>query len=382
MDEPSAISGIIHPLVRQPESRLSVSEMCRTAGVSRNGYYAWVRAAPIRGAQGEQDRKDLDIILEAYQWRGYPKGAKGIYMRLLHMDPPVVMNVKKIRRLMDKYDLSCPIREADPYRRITRALKTSSVADNPIQRGSECYGPRTVLLTDITHIPYDGTYAYLSTILDAYTKQILSYVLSGSLEVDSVLETVEELIRDHGIPLTQWTVIHSDQGVHYTSHRFIEITKNKDLRQSMSRKGNCWDNAPQESFFGHMKDHVRDKLKECTGSSQVSSIVDNYMEYYNKEKYQWGLAELSPDESYGSYITGGYPLKIENLPPVPIPERPAGELGRAKALKERGMGTERPRNRLRHSCSYAAAFKKLYKNHGRLNLYVSTILGLQSLCVQ
>ena len=259
-------------------------------------------------------------------------------MRLLHMDPPVVMNVKKIRRLMDKYNLSCPIRKADPYRRIAGALKTSNAADNLIQREFECYGPRAVLLTDITYIPYNGTFAYLSTILDAYTKQILSYVLSGSLEVDFVLETVEKLIRDHGISLTQWTVIHSDQGVHYTSRRFIEITKSKNLRQSMSRKGNCWDNAPQESFFGRMKDHVRNKLKECTEFSQVSSIVDNYMEYYNKEKYQWGLAKLSPDEFYEFYITGEYPLKIENPPPVPIPEKPAGELGRTKALKERENG--------------------------------------------
>ena len=338
MNDPSAIFGIIHSLVSQPESRLSVSEMCRTAGVSRSGYYAWVKAAPMREAQEEQDRKDFDIILEAYQWRGYSKGAKGIYMRLLHMDPPVVMNVKNIRRLMDKYNLSCPIRKANPYRRIARALKTSNAADNLIQREFECYGPRAVLLTDITYIPYNGTFAYLSTILDAYTKQILSYVLSGSLEVDFVLETVEKLIRDHGISLTQWTVIHSDQGVHYTSRRFIEITKSKNLRQSMSRKGNCWDNAPQESFFGRMKDHVRNKLKECTEFSQVSSIVDNYMEYYNKEKYQWGLAKLSPDEFYEFYITGEYPLKIENPPPVPIPEKPAGELGRTKALKERENG--------------------------------------------
>ncbi len=338
MDEPSAIFEIIHSRVGQPGGLLSVSEMCRTAGVSRSGYYAWVKAAPMREAHEEQDRKDFDVILEAYQWRGYSKGAKGIYMRLLHMDPPVVMNVKKIRRLMDKYNLSCPVRKANPYRRIAKALKTSNVADNLLQREFECYGPRTVLLTDITYIPYNGTFAYLSTILDAYTKQILSYVLSGSLEVDFVLGTVEKLIRDHGISLTQWTVIHSDQGVHYTGHRFIEITKDKNLRQSMSRKGNCWDNAPQESFFGRMKDHVKDKLKECVEFSRVSSIIDDYMEYYNKEKYQWGLAKLSPDEFYEFYITGEYPLKIKNPPPVPVPEKSASELGKTKPLKEDGNG--------------------------------------------
>ena len=154
-------------------------------------------------------------------------------MCMLHWNPPIVMNVKKIRRLMDKYGLMCPIRKANPYRRMAKALRTSNVADNLLKREFTEHGPRRVLLTDITYIPYNGTFAYLSTILDAYTKQILSYVLSDSLEVDFVLETVEKLIREHGVELTS----------------FIRLVNDKELRQSMSRKGNCWDNAPQESFL-------------------------------------------------------------------------------------------------------------------------------------
>lgn len=114
------------------------------------------------------------------------------------------MNLKKIRRLMDKYSLSCPVRKANPYRRMARALKTSSVADNLLRREFECCGPRMVLLTDITYLPYNGTFACLSTIPDAFTKQILSYVLSPSLEVDFVLETVEQLIERHGISPIAW----------------------------------------------------------------------------------------------------------------------------------------------------------------------------------
>ena len=160
-------------------------------------------------------------------------------MGLLHMNPPVVMNIKKIRRLMKKYNLFCPIRKANPYRRMAKAIKTSNYADNLLQREFECYGPRYVLLTDITYIPYNGKFAYLSTILDAYTKQILAYVLSGSLEIDFVKEIVENLIRDHGISLHKETLIHSDQGSHYTSTTFIQIIEDYDLRRSMSRRGNC-----------------------------------------------------------------------------------------------------------------------------------------------
>lgn len=142
-----------------------------------------------------------------------------------------------------------------------------------------------VLLTDITYIPYNGVFAYLSMILDAFTKQILSYVLSESLEVDSVKETVENLVRDHGVDLHKETIINSDQGSHYTSNTFIKILKDNGIRQSMSRRGNCWDNAPQESFFGHMKDHLMEQIADAKKFDQVKFSVDDYMDYYNNERY-------------------------------------------------------------------------------------------------
>lgn len=297
------------------------------AGVSRSGYYAWIKAAPVRELQELQDQADFDLILTAYKMHGYSKGARGIYMALLHMDPPVIMNLKKIRRLMEKYHLVCPLRGPNPYRRMAKALKTSNVADNILQREFEAYGPRMVLLTDITYLPYNGIFAYLSTILDAFTKQILAYVLSPSLEVDFVLETVNRLITNHGISLHAETIIHSDQGCHYTSHKFINILYDKKLRQSMSRRGNCWDNAPQESFFGHMKDYIKSKLAGCTEFSQVKLIVDDYMDYYNNRRYQWKLAKLSPNEYYNFVITGEYPLDIPNVPVVPSIEKNPSQLG-------------------------------------------------------
>ena len=333
MNDSSCVFEIIHSTIQLIGNELSVRELCATAGVSRSGYYAWVKATPVREAQEHQDRKDFDLILKAYKMRGYSKGAKGIYMALIHMDPPVIMNLKKIRRLMDKYNLSCPIRKANPYRRMAKALKTSNVADNLLQREFESYGPRMVLLTDISYLPYNGTFAYLSTILDAFTKQILSYVLSPSLEIDFVLETVNLLIKNHGISLHAETIIHSDQGCHYTSHKFIDILYDKKLRQSMSRRGNCWDNAPQESFFGHMKDHIKDKLAAAAEYSEVKAIVDDYMDYYNNERYQWHLAKLSPNEYYKFVTTGEYPLDIPNVPAPPVIEKDPSELGTGNATK-------------------------------------------------
>ena len=298
---------IIHDVVSKESNMLNISMLCDIAGVSRSGYYRWVNATEHREKQELKDRADFEIILKAYNHRGYSKGAKGIYMNLIHQEEPIVMNLKKIRRLMKKYNLICPIRKANPYRRMAKALKTSNVAENIVNREFTTHGPRKILLTDITYIPYNGKFCYLSTILDAFTKQILSYVLSESLEVDFVLETVNILIKKHGIDITTGTIIHSDQGCHYTSCSFIQLLKDKKLRQSMSRKGNCWDNAPQESFFGHMKDEI--DISKCKEFTEVKEIIDDWMDYYNNERYQWNLAKLSPNEYYQYITTGIYPLK-------------------------------------------------------------------------
>lgn len=308
MEKPSAVYEIIYSIVSAEDNVQNVKELCQIAGVSRSGYYNWLSSAEKRVEREAHDRADFELILKAYNFRGYAKGIRGIHMRLLHMDPPVLMNLKKISRLMHKYGLVCPIRKANPYRRLARALKTDAVADNLLNREFREHGPRKVLLTDITYIPCCGTFFYLSVIKDAYTLQILSYVLSESLEVDFVLETVKLLVVEHGTSLDDKTLIHSDQGCHYTSKKFREIISDYHLRQSMSRRGNCWDNAPQESFFGHMKDNIMDKISAATSFDEAKTIIDDYMDYYNNDCGIWELAKLTPNEYYQYCITGIYPL--------------------------------------------------------------------------
>ena len=287
---------------------LTVKELCEIACVSRSGYYNWLRSEQTRQRRNLKDEADFALILEAYKYRGYAKGARGIYMRLLHQG--IRMNLKKIRRLMKKYGLFCPIRKANPYRRMAKALRTNTVADNHLKREFRQHGPRRVLLTDITYIPYDGKFCYLSVIKDAFTEQVLSYVLSESLEVDFVLQTVNQLMQNHGTTLDTQTMIHSDQGCHYTSVKFRELIRNYSLRQSMSRRGNCWDNAPQESFFGHMKDELSDKKLNWNSFADVCTDIDDWMDYYNNDRGQWNLEKLSPNEYYNYIITGKNPLSI------------------------------------------------------------------------
>lgn len=306
---PSAKYEIIQEMILKDDNKLTVVEMCKIAQVSRSGYYNYIASADIRKEREEQDRRDFELILTAYNHRGYDKGARGIYMRLLHLDPPINMNLKKIRRLMKKYGLVCPIRKANPYRRIAKALKTSNTAENLLNREFEEHGARKVLLTDITYIINGkAPRCYMSTIIDGRTKELLSWALSESLEIDFVLETVNNLIKVHGISLSAETLIHSDQGAHYTSVKFIELVKDTNLRQSMSRRANCWDNAPQESFYGHMKDEI--DISWCETFGEILAAITDWTDYYNNERYQWDLAKLSPVEYYEYLNTGKYPLTI------------------------------------------------------------------------
>ena len=299
---------LIQETLQRPKNTLNVKELCSFAHVQRSGYYRYLSEGDTSTKKEANDWADFQNILTAYQFRGYDKGVWGIHMRLLRMG--ICMNHKKIRRLMRKYGLFCPIRKANPYRRMAKAIRTNAVADNLVKREFKEHGARAVLLTDITYIPIKNGFCYLSVIIDAFTMQVLSYQLSPSLEVDFVLETVTQLIQNHGDSLRENAMIHSDQGCHYTSIRFRELLENTELRQSMSRKGNCWDNAPQESFFGHMKEELNIKAQKWEVYEDVLPTIDDWMDYYNNDRYQRRLKKMSPNEYYIYITTGKYPVSM------------------------------------------------------------------------
>lgn len=196
---------------------------------------------------------------------------------------------------------------------MAKAMQTNQIAPNLLSHEFRTHGARTVLLTDIIYIPRgENKYTYLSVIMDAYTKQVLAYVISYSFEFDFVLETIQQLIAYHCDELKTNVLIHSDQGCHYTSNKFISIVNDSGLRQFMSRRGYCWDNAPQESLFVHMKDEICLNPSDTHGI--IAQIVSDWINYYNNERYQWILAKLSPNEFYDYVQTGEYPLTI------PVPE--------------------------------------------------------------
>ena len=276
-----------------------VTYLCDLAGVSRNGYYEWLKASKTREDRYKQDEEDIALIKEIFYKKGEKVGALQIKM-ILENDKQIIMNHKKIRRLMRKYKLVTKVRRSNPYKKMMKATQEHRTCPNLLKREFNQGEPRKVLLTDITYLYYgNGQKAYLSCVKDGCTKEILAHYISTSLEMDIVYKTLENLKKSVLEQFHPEAILHSDQGFHYTSPLFQKKVKKLGITQSMSRKGNCWDNAPMESFFGHFKDEVC--YTECDSLKELRRVVNTYMKEYNHQRYQWGLNKMTPVQ-YRSHL--------------------------------------------------------------------------------
>ena len=271
-----------------------VSYLCEIAGVSRSGYYNYfsLRSKEQREKRDAKDEIVMEIILKAFNFKGRKKGARQIKMTL-EGQYNITYNLKRIRRIMKKYDIVCPIRRANPYKKMIKATQEHRVLPNLLNREFKQEVPGKVLLTDITYLYFGkGQKAYLSTIKDGSTNEILAYHVLDRITLDLATDTLVKLKKNKKVKLAKDAFIHSDQGGHYTSPTFQNHVKKLGLGQSMSRRGNCWDNAPQESFFGHFKDEAY--IKPCATLEELKKEIKSYMTYYNNYRYQWDLKKMTP----------------------------------------------------------------------------------------
>ena len=208
----------------------------------------------------------------------------------LFSEKTVIMNHKKIIRIMKKYHLFVKIRTSNPYKTIMKKSLEHRTCKNILNRDFKQITPYKVLSTDITYLAFNHRFAYLSVVKDIASREIISWNISKHLEMELVLDTIENMKLN--FTLSQDVMIHSDQGFHYTNPQYIEKLKTLRMIQSMSRKGNCIDNAPIESFFGHLKDEV--DYKNCKTFEEVNSLIEEYMEYYNNNRQQWNLKKMTP----------------------------------------------------------------------------------------
>ena len=268
---------------------MDIKILCEIGNVSRSGYYKWLKHSDMP----DKDIKDYELIKEVFVAGKKKLGWRGVQMGLFN-NKSVTMNHKKIKRIMKKYMLFAKIRRRNPYKDIAKKTQEHRTFENKLNREFKQTTPLKVFCTDITYLFFSHRLAYLSVIKDICSGEIVGWKLSRHIDMSLVLETIEEMKNNDNLPIESFKdiMIHSDQGFHYTNPQYIHLVKGLDMIQSMSRKGNCIDNAPMESFFGHFKDDV--DYKECQTYEELELLIREYIGYYNNERYQWDLKKMTP----------------------------------------------------------------------------------------
>ncbi|MAF89763.1 MAG: hypothetical protein CL674_05815 [Bdellovibrionaceae bacterium] len=209
----------------------------------------------------------------------------------------VKINLKRIARVKRKYNLITQKRKKSKLRISAIKSTENRTCENVLQQNFKVDKPGEVYSTDVTYlINKNGTRAYLSSVKDLCTKEIVGFSVSGTNDLEFVINSVNESLEYASGNL----LIHSDQGFQYTSAAYQNFLKSNGVQQSMSRKGNCLDNAPIESFFGHMKDEC--DVKNWKNLGELRRKIKDYIKYYNEKRPQWGLKRKTPVE-YRSFVS-------------------------------------------------------------------------------
>ena len=263
------------------------------ANVSRSGFYKWL----LHADKPDKDYDDYIKIRDVFD------GSKGKYgWRSIKMALPD-MNHKKIQRIMRKYDLIAKVRKKNPYKAIMKKRLEHRTSPNLLQRQFHQITPYKFFSTDITYIPFQNEFVFLSVVKDIASGEAIVWNTSRGLEMDLVAETILKMDSSQCVG----AMIHSDQGLHYTHPRYIEIVKDRKMIQSMSGKGSAIDNAPIESFFGHLKDEL--DYKTCQSFEDLNSKIGEYMLYYNHKRKQWTRNKMTPVE-YRKYLLASLGSRI------------------------------------------------------------------------
>lgn len=266
--------------------------MCYEAQVSRSGFYRWAKS-DCR----VDDEFEVDLIKMIFESKREKAGARTIKMILLR-DFGIVMNLKKIRRIKRDHGLYTKIRNLNKYASSAKVGEDHQTVPNIVNRQFEAEKPDKAYSMDITFLSYGKNQkAYLFAVKDLCTREIVHFKLSSRVNLEIVTNGLEEWLSSLPIQVRQQLIAHSDQGSHFTSKAYRQILMKLEITQSMSRKGNCLDNAPIESFFGHMKDEIT--LERCQSYEELELEINRYIKYYNNERPQWGLKMKTPAECRG-----------------------------------------------------------------------------------
>lgn len=231
------------------------------------------------------------IIIDLCKTNKYKYGhrtIRGLLLKYYHIE----LNRNTVQKIMQKYHLQCRVK---PKRKWKSQGESVIVSPNILARNFIASKPNEKWVTDITYIQYGRITLYLSTIIDLYNNEIVSYKLYNHQQTSLVIDTLNEALKLRKYP--EGVIIHSDQGSVYSSYAYQNSVKENNLVSSMSRRGNCWDNAVIESFHSSLKSEEFQYVKfNSLEMSEVIKRVHEYMFYYNNKRVQEKLGYLTPIE--------------------------------------------------------------------------------------
>jgi len=268
------------------EGNYSIQLLCKIAQVSKSGYYKWLKRQESPTKKQLEDEEIKKKIMECH------KKLKGIYgyrrvQTWLEKKYELKMNHKRVQRLMGELRIQAVIRKKKPYYGKKEAYV---VSDNHLNRDFVASKPNEKWVTDITYLIFNGQKMYLSAIKDLYNNEIVAYHVSRRNDLKLVIDTVKKAKKKRNV---KGVLLHSDQGFQYTSRQYNNLIKKYQMKASMSRKGNCWDNACMENFFSHFKTECF-YLYSFRTADEVKDAVNRYIRFYNHQRFQKKLNNLSP----------------------------------------------------------------------------------------
>lgn len=252
--------------------------MCEFFGISRAAYYVWVKHLE----QPDPDADRMQLIQEAYDKSHKTYGYRRIGAWIVK-NKGICINHKAVLRLMNKMDVHSVARKRKIYKKVT-ALGTYHRYENVLNREFTASQPNQKWVTDITYVATQQGWCYLSTIKDLYDGFIVAHSYDPNNSLGLVTRTVRQAKQKEKV--TDGLILHSDQGSQYTSQAYHDLlTQEYNITPSMSRRGNCWDNAPMENFFGHLKEEYLRQFKKTT-LKETEQLIDEYIYFYNYERIQ------------------------------------------------------------------------------------------------
>jgi putative transposase len=252
----------------------------------RSGYYQWLKV-PV-SAREKADKRYTGLIKQSWLESGGVYGYRKVHADLREWGH--ALGVNRVHRLMKAAELKAQ----RGYNRRPRhkAGKPALAADNHVNREFEVSTPNQVWVTDITYIRTHEGWLYLAVVLDLYSRQVIGWSMQSSLHTDLVLQALLMAVWRRKPIQSVW--VHSDQGCQYTSDEWQRFLREHNLKCSMSRRGNCWDNAVVESFFQLLK-RERIKRKIYSTREQARRDVFDYIElFYNSTRRHGTNGMLSP----------------------------------------------------------------------------------------